>query len=280
MGWSVHNVMPRRDGPENLRILKKSQLKVDIGPWSRVVGDSAIESKSWVFRIFTGRDELRSKTPRDVLNVVGVVSIVWLRRTFKNCVSLLVKQRPKWRLISSTSFCSPTTVQRTLLPKPINKTVFENFSMAWNNFGQTISTKKDRSDASASAWKTIRRAQHHHQRTTIEGGRKVHLPWQHPLKVFCHGWRGEHQTRKTECSLWPIQQECLESERHLEGNQNQGIPNCHSYHPPLWLCNEDNLSTAYKEAKPLLYNLFEEDPRHHMAKIHSRHRSFNLGFSS
>ena len=47
--------MPGRDGPENLRILKKRQLKVDIGPCrQRVVfsamelrvGDSAIESKS------------------------------------------------------------------------------------------------------------------------------------------------------------------------------------------------------------------------------------------
>ena len=42
MGWSVDDVMPGRDGPENLRILKKSQLE------SRV-GDSAIETKSWVF---------------------------------------------------------------------------------------------------------------------------------------------------------------------------------------------------------------------------------------
>ena len=58
MSWSVDNVMPVRDGPENLRILKESQLKVDSGPWrqtfefsaigawSRVVGVSAIESKS------------------------------------------------------------------------------------------------------------------------------------------------------------------------------------------------------------------------------------------
>ena len=44
--WSVDDVMPGRDGPENLRILKKSQLKVEIGPWNRVVGESAIESKS------------------------------------------------------------------------------------------------------------------------------------------------------------------------------------------------------------------------------------------
>ena len=89
-GWSVDDVMPRRDGPENSRILKKSQLEVEIGPWRQTVGDSAIESKSWVFRTSTGRDELRSWTPRDVPNICGGGSIIWLRKTFKNCVSLLV----------------------------------------------------------------------------------------------------------------------------------------------------------------------------------------------
>ena len=34
---SVDDVLPGRDGPENLRILKKSQLKVDIGLcWQRI----------------------------------------------------------------------------------------------------------------------------------------------------------------------------------------------------------------------------------------------------
>ena len=56
----MDDIVPGRDGPENLRILKKSQLRVEVGPWSRVVGDSPIESKSSVFRISTGRDELRS----------------------------------------------------------------------------------------------------------------------------------------------------------------------------------------------------------------------------
>ena len=37
MGWSVDDVMPRRDGPENLRILKKSQLRVEIGLWRQTV---------------------------------------------------------------------------------------------------------------------------------------------------------------------------------------------------------------------------------------------------
>ena len=54
-GLNVDDVMPGRDGPENLWIFKKSLSGVDIGPWRqtvkfqpliRVVGDSAIESKS------------------------------------------------------------------------------------------------------------------------------------------------------------------------------------------------------------------------------------------
>ena len=35
--WSMDDVMPGRDGPENLRILKKSQLRVEIGPWRQKV---------------------------------------------------------------------------------------------------------------------------------------------------------------------------------------------------------------------------------------------------
>ena len=35
--WSLYDVMPGRDGPENSRILKKSQLKVDIGPRRQIV---------------------------------------------------------------------------------------------------------------------------------------------------------------------------------------------------------------------------------------------------
>ena len=49
MGWSVDDVMPGRDGPENLRILKKTQLRVDIGPWRQRIKFSAMESSSWGF---------------------------------------------------------------------------------------------------------------------------------------------------------------------------------------------------------------------------------------
>ena len=32
MGWSVDDVIPGRDGPEILKILKKSQLRVGFAP--------------------------------------------------------------------------------------------------------------------------------------------------------------------------------------------------------------------------------------------------------
>ena len=44
--WSVNDVMPGRDGPENLRLLKKSQLELEIGLCRQTVRDSAIESKN------------------------------------------------------------------------------------------------------------------------------------------------------------------------------------------------------------------------------------------
>ena len=76
MGWSVDDVMPGNDGPENLRSLKKSQLKVDIGPCRQTIEFSANELSFLPFQVPTSEDELRSKTPRDVPMVGGVVSIV------------------------------------------------------------------------------------------------------------------------------------------------------------------------------------------------------------
>ena len=38
MDWSVNDVMPRSDGPENLKILKKSQLGVDCERCRQTVG--------------------------------------------------------------------------------------------------------------------------------------------------------------------------------------------------------------------------------------------------
>ena len=82
--------MPGRDGPENLRILKKSRLRFEIGPWSRVVGDSAIESKSWVF------SDLYRQRWLEVLNTTRCAE----RKTFKNCVSLLVSKNRSQKLIN------------------------------------------------------------------------------------------------------------------------------------------------------------------------------------
>ena len=47
MGRSVDDIMPGSDGPENLKILKKSQLGVDFWPCRQTVGLSAIEADSW-----------------------------------------------------------------------------------------------------------------------------------------------------------------------------------------------------------------------------------------
>ena len=55
---------------------------------------------SWVFRISTGSDELRSKTPRNVPNVGSGVYIVWWQKTFKNCVFLLVSKNRSQKLIN------------------------------------------------------------------------------------------------------------------------------------------------------------------------------------
>ena len=55
----------------------------------------------WRRLSFSGPDQRRwIETPRDVPNVGGVVSIVWLRKTFKNCVSLLVSKNWNQKLIN------------------------------------------------------------------------------------------------------------------------------------------------------------------------------------
>ena len=46
MSRSVNDVMPGSNGPENSKILKKSQLGVDLGPCRQRVGLSAIEADS------------------------------------------------------------------------------------------------------------------------------------------------------------------------------------------------------------------------------------------
>ena len=57
---------------------------------------------SWVFRISTDRD-LKHHEMCQTLG--GGVSIVWLRKTFKNCLSLLVSKNRSQKLIDRVRLC-------------------------------------------------------------------------------------------------------------------------------------------------------------------------------
>ena len=72
-GWSVDEVMPRREGSENLRILKKRH-RVDFLPLRHKAESSAVEACGQVLQISTDKD---LKTSQDALRVGGV-SIVSL----------------------------------------------------------------------------------------------------------------------------------------------------------------------------------------------------------
>ena len=63
LGWSVDDVMPRRDGPENLRILKKSHL--DFDHWK-----SELDFERWKMNLgFSDLYRQRSKTSQDAPRV-------------------------------------------------------------------------------------------------------------------------------------------------------------------------------------------------------------------
>ena len=94
MGWSVDDVMPGRDGPENLRILKRVSWSWDwtmesntwgLGHWVEELSFSDLNRQRWIEILNTTRCPERW----------GGVSIVWLRKTFKNCVSLLVSKNQR-----------------------------------------------------------------------------------------------------------------------------------------------------------------------------------------
>ena len=115
--------MPRRDGQRIWKILKKIYLSSDHGVEKLMIKDWTMQADNWASAIWakngvlchrvegffflplhqvpTSEDQLRSKIPRDVPNVRGVVSIVWKRKTFKNCVSLLVSKKVN-KTISTT----------------------------------------------------------------------------------------------------------------------------------------------------------------------------------
>ena len=89
------DVVPGRDGPENLRILKR-----------RVNWGSTVEVRSWVFRIWLEQISLgldrqgwvEILTPQDAPCVwERGASIVWLADTFMICVSLLASPTTEGR---------------------------------------------------------------------------------------------------------------------------------------------------------------------------------------
>ena len=88
------------------------------------------------------------------------------------------KTKVKTDIVNEFLFTDGCALNATI--KANMQNIVDKFSMACDYFGLTISTKKT-SDAPTRIWKTISRAQHYHQGTTIEGGRKVHLPRQHPF---------------------------------------------------------------------------------------------------
>ena len=103
-GW--HHIQKR--WAENLRILKITSVEdfrlehagrqLSFCHWGRELSSLPLCRVFYrcggdkVFRVPTSEDELRSKTPRDMPNVGGVVSIVWLRKTFKNSLSPFVEE--------------------------------------------------------------------------------------------------------------------------------------------------------------------------------------------
>ena len=92
------------------------------------------------------------------------------------------KTEVKTDIINEFLFADDCALNATI--KATMQNTDDKFSMACDSLGLTISIKRDISDAPASAWKAICRAQHHHQGTTTESGRKVHLLWQHYKSII------------------------------------------------------------------------------------------------
>ena len=89
-GGSVDDVMSGRDGPGNLRILKKSQLRVEIGPCRQRVELSTVAAAVKCFGSLPAGMNWHLKH-HAMYRTLGVgFSMVWLRKTFDSCVSLLV----------------------------------------------------------------------------------------------------------------------------------------------------------------------------------------------
>ena len=95
-GWSVDDVMPGWYGPENLRILKKSQLKVDIGPWKTRVECSTIATAVKIFGSLPKEiiNPTRCTAHGDGVSKVRIVSLSSCRRTkVKKLINAFVSEQ-------------------------------------------------------------------------------------------------------------------------------------------------------------------------------------------
>ena len=100
-GWSVNDVMPRRDGPENLRILK------------RVSWDWTIEAELGLLTLRRVVKICRSLTT-EILNTTSYVARWGWGQHSKNCVSLLVTPMDRRKKIIDP-FVSGITVSAGVL---------------------------------------------------------------------------------------------------------------------------------------------------------------------
>ena len=88
--------MPGRDGPENLRFWK-SELKVDIGPLGQKVEFSIVAA---AVKFFGSRPvKINWDLKHHEMRRTFRVGLVWLRKTFKNWVSLLVSKNRTQKFI-------------------------------------------------------------------------------------------------------------------------------------------------------------------------------------
>ena len=188
------------------------------------------------------------------------VSFFYLRR-------LQAKTKMKTDIVNEFLFADDCELNATTKANMQNNV--DKFSIASDNFSLTINTHTHKK--TKVMHQPVSGKPYVEPNITIKGQRlkvKSSLTSAAPslsLSTWITRWTPDSQRQVL------TQQECVESKRHLGGNQNQSISSC-PYHLPLWLWNVDNFSTAYKEARPLSHHLSEEDSRYDMAKTHPRHR--------
>ena len=96
-GWSVVDIMPGRDGPKNLRILKKSHLRLDHGGRQLSFCHWSIEMSSLPLR---WRLSFQVSTDRDLKH--NKMCHSWWGQHIKNCDSLLVSKNQSQEIKKSS----------------------------------------------------------------------------------------------------------------------------------------------------------------------------------